>query len=140
MVEIISGEKGKGKTKRLLDRVRGDVKNAQGSIVFLDKNQKHMYELDSKVRLINMADYDVESSDEFLGFLSGVISQNNDIEEIFLDSFLTIGYIDTSEGLVRAVEKLDQMSEKFETNFILSVSKDERELPDAVKPKIIISL
>ena len=88
MVEIISGEKGKGKTKQLLDRVRGDVKNAQGSIVFLDKNQKHMYELDSKVRLINMADYDVESSDEFLGFLSGVISQNNDIEEIFLDSFL----------------------------------------------------
>ena len=82
MVEIISGEKGKGKTKQLLDRVRGDVKNAQGSIVFLDKNQKHMYELDSKVRLINMADYDVESSDEFLGFLSGVISQNNDIEEI----------------------------------------------------------
>ena len=78
MVEIISGEKGKGKTKQLLDRVRGDVKNAQGSIVFLDKNQKHMYELDSKVRLINMADYDVESSDEFLGFLSGVISQNND--------------------------------------------------------------
>ena len=140
MVEIISGEKGKGKTKQLLDRVRGDVKNAQGSIVFLDKNQKHMYELDSKVRLINMADYDVESSDEFLGFLSGVISQNNDIEEIFLDSFLTIGYIDTSEGLVRAVEKLDQMSEKFETNFILSVSKNEKELPDAVKPKIIISL
>ena len=99
-----------------------------------------MYELDSKVRLINMADYDVESSDEVLGFLSGVISQNNDIEEIFLDSFLTIGYIDTSEGLVRAVEKLDQMSEKFETNFILSISKDERELPEAVKPKIIISL
>lgn len=140
MVEIISGEKGKGKTKHLLDRVRGDVKNAQGSIVFLDKNQKHMYELDSKVRLINMADYDVESSDEFLGFLSGVISQNNDIEEIFLDSFLTIGYIDTSEGLVHAVEKLDQLSEKFETNFILSVSKNETELPDAVKPKVVISL
>ncbi|MCR5640856.1 MAG: twitching motility protein PilT [Lachnospiraceae bacterium] len=140
MVEIISGEKGKGKTKRLLDRVRGDVKNAQGSIVFLDKNQKHMYELDSKVRLINMADYDVESSDEFLGFLSGVISQNNDIEEIFLDSFLTIGYIDTSEGLVRAIEKLDELSEKFETNFVLSVSKDEKELPDAVKPKVVISL
>ena len=140
MIEIICGEKGKGKTKQLLDRVRGDVKNAHGSIVFLDKNQKHMYELDSKVRLINMADYNVESSDEFLGFLSGVISQNNDIEEIFLDSFLTIGYIDTSEGLVRAVEKLDQMSEKFETNFILSISKDERELPEAVKPKIIISL
>ena len=99
-----------------------------------------MFELDSKVRLINMADYTIDSSDEFIGFLSGVISQNNDIEEIFLDSFLTIGYLDTNDGLVAAIEKLDVISEKFSVKFILSISKNEADLPDVVKAKIVESL
>ena len=50
MVEIISGEKGKGKTKYLLDKVNTDIKNVDGSVVYIDKNKKHMYELDSKIR------------------------------------------------------------------------------------------
>ena len=140
MVEIIAGEKGKGKTKLLLKRVGEDLKTVQGSIVYIDKSQKHMFELDSKVRLINMADYTIDSSDEFIGFLSGVISQNNDIEEIFLDSFLTIGYLDTNEGLVAAIEKLDVISEKFSVKFILSISKNKDDLPDSVKAKIVQAL
>ena len=66
MVEIISGEKGKGKTKYLLDKVNTDIKKVDGSIVYIDKNTKHMYELDSKIRLINMGDYPIDSTDEFL--------------------------------------------------------------------------
>lgn len=140
MVEIIAGEKGKGKTKHLLTRVNKDVVTASGNVVFVDKSQKHMYELDSKIRLINMCDYPIVSSDEFIGFLCGIISQNNDIEEIFLDSFLTIGYIDTNDGLCSAIEKLDVISEKFGIKFILSISKNEIDLPECVKGKIILSL
>ena len=140
MVEIIAGQKGKGKTKHLLDKVKEDLKKATGSLVYIDKSQKHMFELDSKVRLINMADYSIESTDEFMGFLSGVISQNSDIEVIFLDSFLTVAFIDTNDGLCKAMEKLDVISEKFGVRFVLSVSKDEADLPDVVKARIIISL
>ena len=140
MVEIIAGEKGKGKTKHLLDKVNTDIRSAKGDIVYIDKNQKHMYELDSKIRLINMGDYPVSSSDEFLGFLSGVLSQNNDIEEIFLDSFLTVAYIDTAEGLSAAIDKLDKIGDMFKVKFVLSVSKNEKDLPESAKGKIIISL
>ena len=94
MVEIIAGKKGKGKTKHLLEKVKGDLAKATGSLVYIDKSQKHMYELDSKVRLINMADYTLETTDEFIGFLSGVISQYSDIEVIYLDSFLTVAFIE----------------------------------------------
>lgn len=140
MVEIIAGGRGKGKTRQLLDRIHEDVKKADGDIVYIDKSQKHMYELTSKVRLINMADYTVASTDEFLGFLSGAISQNSDIEEIALDSFLTIAYVSTTEELSRAIEKLDVISEKFNVKFILCVSNDEIELPESVKAKIVVSL
>ena len=140
MVEIIAGDKGKGKTKKLLERAHADLANAKGDIIYIDKSQKHMHELNNKIRLINMADYTVETTDEFLGFLSGAISQNYDIEEICLDSFLTIGYIDTSEGLTRAVEKLDVISEKYNVRFVVCISKDEIDLPESVKAKIVLSL
>lgn len=140
MVEIISGEKGKGKTKYLLDKVNTDIKNVDGSVVYIDKNKKHMYELDSKIRLINMGDYPIESSGEFLGFLSGVLSQNSDIQEVFLDSFLTVSNINDNEGLSDAIDKLDEICNMFSVKFVLSVSKNEKDLPENAKEKIIVSL
>ena len=71
MIEIISGEKGKGKTKELLTKVNAAVASASGSIVYLDKSQKHMYELSNKIRLINVTDYPIDNCDEFLGFICG---------------------------------------------------------------------
>ena len=140
MVEIISGEKGKGKTKYLLDKVNTDIKQVDGSVVYIDKNTKHMYELDSKIRLINMGDYPIDSSDEFLGFLSGVLSQNADIQEVFLDSFLTVSHIDDNDGISVALKKLDKICDMFEVKFVLSVSKNEKDLPEEAKGKIIVSL
>ena len=67
MVEIIAGEKGKGKTKHLLDRVNGAVPGSNGNIVYLDKSQKHMYELSNKVRLINVKDYRIYLWNNFTG-------------------------------------------------------------------------
>ena len=140
MIEIISGEKGKGKTKELLDKVNGAVAVASGNIVYLDKSQKHMYELNNKVRLINVADYPVESCEEFLGFLCGIVSQDHDLEEMYLDSFLTIAAINNDEDMCRAIEKLDVISEKYNVKFVLSVSQNADALPECAKAKIVISL
>ena len=71
MVQIIAGIKGKGKTKRLLDMANAAVKDARGSVVYLDKSSKHMYELSNKIRLINVTEFNIMSSDGFLGFISG---------------------------------------------------------------------
>ena len=73
MIEIICGEKGKGKTKELLNKVNAAVAYASGNLVYLDKSQKHMYELDKKVRLINVVDYPISNCDEFLGCICGIV-------------------------------------------------------------------
>ena len=140
MIEIISGEKGKGKTKELLNKVNTSITSATGNIVYLDKSQKHMYELNNKIRLINVNDCLIDNCDEFLGFICGVISQDHDLEEMYLDSFLTIASIDSDELLNHAIQKLDVISEKYNVKFILSVSKDESKLTDIAKAKIVISL
>ena len=140
MIEIICGEKGKGKTKELLGKVNAAVQTANGNVVYLDKSQKHMYELNNKVRLINVMDYPVTNCDEFVGFICGIISQDNDLEEMYLDSFLTIADVNTEEEITKAIEKLDVISEKYKVRFILSVSKDEKDLPACAKAKVVVSL
>ena len=133
MVEIIVGEKGTGKTKHMLERVNQEIKTVQGTLVYIDKSPKYMYQLDSRVRMINMPDYPIR-------FLCGVISQNNSIEKIFIDSFLTLAYIDTSEGLRLAIDKLSVISKTFHVNFVLSISQKEEKLPEELNAKICLSL
>lgn len=140
MLEIICGVKGKGKTKELLNKVNTAVQTANGNVVYLDKSQKHMYELSTKVRLINVTDYPLSNCDEFLGFICGIISQDNDLEEMYLDSFLTIAQITTDSEITSAIEQLDVISEKYKVRFILSISRDLQELPECAKAKVVISL
>ena len=140
MIEIICGEKGKGKTKELLEKVNHTVSTVTGSVVYLDKSQKHMYELNNKVRLINVVDYPITNCDEFLGFICGIVSQDHDLEEMYLDSFLTIASVETDDEICHAIQKLDIISEKYKVKFVLSVSRNEASLPDCAKAKIVISL
>ena len=140
MIEIICGVKGKGKTKELLGKVNAAIQTANGNVVYLDKSQKHMFELNNKVRLINVMDYPITNCDEFLGFICGIVSQDNDLEEMYLDSFLTIADVKTDEEIETAVEKLDVISEKFQVKFVLSVSKNKEDLPECAQDKIIVAL
>lgn len=139
MVQLIVGKKGKGKTKQLLDKVNSEVKDISGSIVYLDKSTKHMYELNNKVRLIDVSRYMIENESEFLGFICGIISQDHDLEQMYFDSFLKIAALE-GKDISAVIEKLDRMSDFFQVDFILSVSMDEAELPESVKDKIIVSL
>ena len=139
MVELIVGKKGKGKTKVLLDKVNGAVKDASGSIVYLDKSTKHMYELNNKVRLIDVSGFPVKNADEFVGFICGILSQDHDLEQVYLDSFLTTAKLEGND----ATETLDQLSaigETFKVSFIISMSLDKEEVPAAYQDKIICAL
>ncbi len=139
MVQMIVGKKGKGKTKHLLDKVNNEVKNISGNIVYLDKSTKHMYELNNKVRLIDVSEYNIENNSEFTGFVCGIISQDHDLQQMYFDSFLKIAALEGGD-ITATVERLEKISELFHVDFILSVSLDEAELPENLKSKIIVSL
>ena len=139
MVQIIAGKKGKGKTKYLLDMANNAVKDSKGSIVYLDKSAKHMYELSNKIRLINVAEFPVHNSEGFIGFISGILSQDHDLETMFLDSFLKLSCLE-GEDISATVAELDEVSKKYHVNFVLSVSMDGDELPNSVKDMVLVAL
>ena len=139
MVQIIAGKKGKGKTKHLLDMANQGVKEATGSIVYLDKSSKHMYELSNKIRLINVNEYPLSGSQGFIGFLCGIISQDHDIEAMFLDSFLKLASLE-GEDIADTITTLETISDKYAVNFVLSVSMDAADMPESAQKDVIISL
>ena len=139
MVELIVGKKGKGKTKVLLDRVNGAVKEANGSIVYLDKSTKHMYELNNKVRLIDVSSYPLKNADEFVGFICGIISQDHDLEQIYLDSFLKVSKLEDAD-VTDTLDQLDKIGEKYGISIVVSISLDKDEIPEALQDKIAVAL
>lgn len=139
MVQLIVGNKGKGKTKCLLDKVNTEVKNILGNVVYLDKSTSHMYELNNKIRLISVPDFDVHNTDEFIGFVLGIISQDHDLEQMYFDSFLAIASLEDKD-ITDTIHHIQAMSEKYGVDFVVSVSMDESQIPDEVKPLIAISL
>lgn len=140
MVQLIVGEKGKGKTKHLLDKVNSAVKTASGNIVYLDKNAKHMYELKNAIRLINTGEFPISNTDEFIGFICGIVSQDHDIEEMYLDSFRVVAFIDDDNNIEAVLDKLSAISEQFKVNFTISISVNESDLPESYKSSVIVSL
>ena len=139
MIQIISGEKGKGKTKILIDKANTEVRAAKGNIVYLDKSNKHMYELSNKIRLENVRDYFIENQSEFIGFICGILSCNHDLQTIYLDSFLKIAYVN-DENIETVLSKLERISEAFHVDLVLSVSLNQEQLPESFKKNVIVAL
>ena len=139
MVNLITGKNGKGKSRFLLEKVNSQVKEILGNIVYLDTSTKHMYELNNRIRLIDVFSYPVHSYESFLGFVSGIISTDHDLEQMYLDSFLKLSHLDASE-IEGAIEDLKKISDKNSVNFILSVSEDDEYLPQNARECTIIAL
>ncbi|MDO4518950.1 MAG: twitching motility protein PilT [Eubacteriales bacterium] len=139
MIELIVGNKGKGKTKVLLDKVNSEIKNASGNIVYLDKSTKHMYELNNKVRLIDVSGYPIKNADEFVGFICGILSQDNDLEQIYLDSFLTTAKIGEDDP-TPVLKQLEDISKQFNLKIVVSISLDKEKLSADVQDSIICAL
>ena len=136
MVQLIVGVKGAGKTKKMLDHVHDSIKNVDGNIVYLDKSSQNMHELDNKVRLINVSEYPIQNTDQFLGVVCGICSQDYDLQEIYLDGFLKISGLE-GKDISDALKQLNKISEQFKVNMILSVSMNEEDLPEFARSQVI---
>jgi hypothetical protein len=123
----------------LIDKVNADVDVVKGNIVYLDKSNKNMYELNNKIRLINVRDYCVETPKEFIGFMCGLIAGNHDLEKVYLDGFLKIA-CKTAEDVGTVIEKMDLISTKFQVDFVISISMSNNDIPEAIKKFVIVSL
>lgn len=130
MISIITGKKGTGKTKILVDKITEASNNATGNVVCIEKGMKLTYDIPHSVRLVDAEEYAIESYDTFYGFVMGMLAGNYDIQEVFVDGILKIGGRDYDE-LGAMFEKLNAHAK--DVNIIFTVSTDAQELPEKVK-------
>ena len=142
MVRLIVGKKGKGKTTEILAKANNSIKEATGSIVYLDKSSKHMYDLHRNIRLIDVSRFPIANSEQFVGFVCGIISQDHDLQEMYLDGFLKCTKLgeDDIDKINETISELDAVSTAFNIDFYISASIDVETLVPALREKVVAAL
>ena len=134
MVELLIGKKGTGKTKALIEKVNNALTVAKGNVVFISNDtNRNIFDLKSKARMADTSEFEIKSYDEFLGFISGIISRDFDITNIFVDGIFKIVGSDNLDGFESFLNRLETMSQNFEITFVISVSIDAETAPDYIK-------
>lgn len=137
MIRLVAGDTGEGKTKNLIAMCNESLKTTKGHIVYIDLDSSHMYDLRHEIRYINISDYPIDTWHEFYGFMCGILSEDNDISEIYADGLLKQAHIDSVTNSDELVSKLKAVSDKFDVRFVFSVNCNETDLPDFMKEFII---
>jgi predicted ATP-dependent serine protease len=130
MVKLLIGHKGSGKTKNMIQLANDRVETADGSVVFINKNQRLMYDLKHAIRVVCMEEYEqIKNSDEYIGFLYGILSSDHDIEVIFIDSILKHADVDVAD-LPGFLSRLKEIADKYNIEFVVSLSASTEEIGD----------
>ena len=137
MVKLIMGLKGSGKTKQLVDLVIDAVNEGNGDVVCIEKERKLTYDIPYQARLIEAGAYDIGSYEFLKGLICGIHSGNYDITHIFIDNFYKLVKDRSKSSLEAFILWLERFSEKENVDFVISISAESENMPDAVKAHII---
>ncbi len=137
MVKLITGGKGTGKTKKMIDMANQVLNNGKGNVVFLDDDNRHMYDLKHAIRFISLHEYPVNDERSFLGFLCGVIAEDHDIEVIFIDGLLKIANV-TMDEVAKIMSQIETLSRNHNIDFIVSLHCESSNLPLALKEYMVV--
>jgi hypothetical protein len=139
MVKLLIGKKGTGKTKMMINLANDSVGKRNGNIIFINKNNRVIYDLKHDIRLINMEEYEeLKNTDEYIGFLYGIISSNHDIEVVYIDSVLRQTHIEVAD-LPVFLNRIREISKKYNIEFVVSISAEAEELNGLIKEYEIIN-
>lgn len=123
MTKLIVGPKGSNKTTKMIDLVNTAAEISKGSVICIEKVSVSQFLVSSKVRLIDIDEYDITSYDNFYSFICGLIASNYDITDIFVDSTLRIGGRDMTQ-LDAFIARINELGRKMKINFTFTISSD----------------
>jgi hypothetical protein len=137
MIKLVAGNTGAGKTKSLIDMANDSVKMSNGHIVYLDGDSSHMYDLSHEIRYTNISNYPINNYGEFFGFMCGILSEDNDIDEIYADGLLKLAHVHEVVNSDELIEKLKKLSNQFKVKFIMSINCDTSLLPNFIQDHVV---
>lgn len=137
MVQILAGEKGEGKTKKLIEMANTAIKDSNGHVVYMDDDNRHIYDLHYDIRFVEVSEFPLANYRELIGFIYGIFSQDSDIEKIFIDGIFKIVQSLNNEDIIKLMSKLKDMSAKYSVDFIISANTLPSDLPNEIQDLIM---
>ena len=133
MVQVILGNKGSGKTLKLIQLANDALQDERGHIFFIDSNNRHMYDLHRDIRFVNASEYGLDSAEMFYGMLCGMISANFDITLSVVDGLMKMLPADvTPDKLERFFDRIVSLSDEHGVRLVLGMSGDPETLPEFI--------
>lgn len=135
MIQIISGTKGSGKSKQLIDIANEALAKESGFVVFIDDDKRYMYDLKREIRFVDATDYKAfsgYSAETFLAFVSGMLAANFDITLVCIDGLLKLTNAQP-DALESFFAQLSQISENHSCNFVVAMSAETEKLPESIR-------
>ena len=137
MVQLVCGHNGTGKTRRMIDMAIKTIDSIQGKMVFLEANNRHIFDLDYRIRYINTKEFGLTNADQFQGFVCGLIATDYDVELVYIDGLYKIAQSGI-DNLQAISERLDYLSEQFNVSFVMSVNHEVEDIPEGLRDRIIL--
>ncbi len=133
MNEIILGEQGSGKTKKMVALANQSLETSKGHNIFIDFDNSNMFQVDYRIRFIGVRDYQIQTEEQFVGFISGVVASNYDIERIFIDNLYKITGKDTDQ-LEKLFDKMMDLELKYNVSFVVAINGTKETIPEFLNP------
>lgn len=137
VIQVIYGRRGLGKTKRMIEMANSALSQVKGDIVFIDDDNRCILDLKHNIRYINAGEFKVTTPCLFAGFVCGILAQDYDIEQIYLDGFPDLVGLNNVEDLKSLFSQLEEISKRQEIVITLSVSGDPDHVPEFIAPYMI---
>jgi len=136
-VAFMAGQKGEGKTRKLIDMANNEAKTTDGHLVFIDDDKRHIHDVHRDIRFVETGKGLLSNHREFTGFILGVLSQNSDIKHIFVDGLNNIVETVDNESLLKLQKRLEVIAKVDDVSFTISVNYDKSSLPDEIKAVLV---
>jgi len=136
-VFFMAGLKGEGKTRKLIDMANSEAKTTDGHLVFVDDDKRHIHDVHRDIRFVETGKGFLANYREFTGFILGVLSQNSDIQHIYVDGINNIIETVDVESLLKLQARLESIARVDDVNFTISVNWDKKSLPDEIKAALV---
>lgn len=131
MIHVIYGAKGTGKTKVLVDDANTYAQTAKGVVVYIDRANHRMHDLNRNIRLVDASHYGLESQKDILSFIKGMLAANFDIEKIYIDGLARLFDCNIAE-LGEVYQGLEDICKEFNINVTITASGALETLPEFV--------
>jgi thymidine kinase len=134
MIKLITGKKGSGKTKHLIEAIHSASAASNGNVVAVQLGSSLNRAINHKVRLIDIETYNIKTFDDMYGFLAGILASDYDCTHIFVDGILRIvekGHEDLDKvgAMLGRVAKICGDCATVE----LTISEAEENLPESIR-------